>query len=54
MSAYYENSDTGNSRNPDQPPVPVRSGESSRDEMCVAYLTYTLRNERLTQGKGGR
>jgi Copper type II ascorbate-dependent monooxygenase, C-terminal domain len=53
VTAYYDNSDR-NSRNPNQPPAPVRWGESARDEMCAAYLTYTLKNELLTQGRSGQ
>ena len=53
VTAYYDNSDR-NPRNPNQRLVPVRSGASSRDEMCVAYLGYTLKNELLTQGKNRR
>ena len=53
VTAYYDNSDS-NPRNPNQPPAPVRSGASSRDEMCVAYLGFTLKNELLTQGKNRR
>ncbi len=44
VTAYYDNSDR-NSRNPNQPPAPVRWGESTRDEMCAAYLTYILKDE---------
>jgi hypothetical protein len=44
VTSYYDNSDR-NSRNPNQPPAPVRWGESARDEMCAAYLTYILKDE---------
>jgi hypothetical protein len=44
VTAYYDNSDR-NSRNPNQPPGAVRSGESTTDEMCAAYLTYILKDE---------
>jgi hypothetical protein len=44
VTSYYDNSDR-NSRNPNQPPAPVRWGDSTRDEMCAAYLTYILKDE---------
>ncbi len=40
--AYYDNSEQ-NRRNPNKPPKAVRWGESTTDETCVAYLTYTLK-----------
>ena len=46
--AIYDNSER-NPRNPNKPPKPVRWGESTTDEMCVAYLEYVLASERLTQ-----
>jgi hypothetical protein len=47
VTAYYDNS-AKNSRNPNSPPKPVHWGEKTTDEMCVAYLTYTLKDERLS------
>src|SRR5262245_53494115 len=44
VTCYYDNSDR-NARNPNQPPAPVHWGESTRDEMCGAYLTYILKDE---------
>jgi len=45
--AYYDNSEQ-NPRNPNKPPKAVRWGESATDETCVAYLTYTRKEERLS------
>jgi hypothetical protein len=48
IEARYDNS-SSNPNNPNKPPKEVRYGEQSADEMCVAFLTYTQDNERLTQ-----
>ncbi len=48
VSARFDNSDT-NPNNPHRPSVPVRWGESTDDEMCTAFLAYTLDNEDLTK-----
>ena len=50
LEARYDNSDK-NPRNPNSPPKPVRWGEQTTDEMCLAYLNFTVDSESLTQGK---
>jgi hypothetical protein len=37
MNAYFDNS-TGNPENPHDPPVAVRFGEETDDEMCITFL----------------
>ncbi len=56
LVAHYDNS-TKNPRNPNNPPKPVKWGEQTADEMCIAFVYYTLDGENLTQGvtvAGGR
>ncbi|MBI2922658.1 MAG: redoxin family protein [Planctomycetes bacterium] len=48
--AVYDNSEK-NPRNPSRPPVPVRWGEKTTDEMCLAYVGYVLDKEDLTKPK---
>jgi len=50
LEARYDNS-ANNPRNPNSPPKPVRWGEQTTDEMCLAYLNFTVDSESLTQGK---
>ncbi len=50
LEARYDNS-ANNPRNPHSPPKPVRWGEQTTDEMCLAYLNFTVDSESLTQGK---
>jgi len=50
LEARYDNS-TDNPRNPNSPPKNVRWGEQTTDEMCLAYLNFTVDSESLTQGK---
>ncbi len=50
LEARYDNS-AANPRNPNSPPKPVRWGEQTTDEMCLAYLNFTVDAESLTQGK---
>ena len=38
LTAYYDNS-LNNFRNPSSPPVTVRWGERTRDEMCLAFIS---------------
>ena len=38
--AWYDNS-AGNPRNPSSPPIPVRWGERTTDEMCLTFLSVT-------------
>ncbi len=56
LIAHYDNS-AKNPRNPNNPPKPVKWGEQTADEMCIAFVYYTLDKENLTQGiavQGGR
>lgn len=46
LTAYYDNS-SDNPRNPNSPPKPVRWGENTTDEMCIAFFSYTLDGENL-------
>jgi uncharacterized protein (TIGR03437 family) len=41
VTAYYDNS-ASNPLNPNNPPKPVRWGEATTDEMCVAFFGFTL------------
>jgi mono/diheme cytochrome c family protein len=50
LEARYDNSDK-NPRNPNSPPKSIRWGEQTTDEMCLAYLNFTVDSESLTQGK---
>ena len=46
MTAVYDNSKR-NGRNPNTPPKDVTWGEQTTDEMCIAFLHYTLDREHL-------
>ena len=46
MTATYDNS-ARNLRNPNSPPKTVTWGEATTDEMCLAFLHYTLDREHL-------
>ena len=46
MTATYDNS-SRNPRNPNSPPKMVSWGEQTTDEMCIAFLHYTLDREHL-------
>lgn len=50
LVARYDNSE-GNLRNPSNPPRPVRRGEQTTNEMCMAFLNYTVDSEHLTKGE---
>lgn len=50
LLAHYDNS-TSNPRNPNSPPQLVHWGEQTTDEMCIAFIGYTVDAEHLTQGK---
>ncbi len=50
LEAYYDNS-PGNWRNPNDPPKPVSWGEATTDEMCIAFLGFTVDAENLPAGK---
>jgi hypothetical protein len=47
LKAIYDNTEQ-NPNNPHRPLKTVRWGEETTDEMCIAFLTYTLDDERLT------
>jgi mono/diheme cytochrome c family protein/thiol-disulfide isomerase/thioredoxin len=46
LEAHYDNS-SGNPLNPNNPPKLVKWGEQTTDEMCLAFLAYTLNSEHL-------
>jgi len=47
LTAYYDNSEK-NPHNPHNPPKAVRWGDETTDEMCIAFLGYTVDDENLT------
>ena len=49
LEAFYDNSE-GNWRNPNDPPKAVSWGEATTDEMCIAFLGFTIDSENLAQG----
>jgi hypothetical protein len=52
LEAFYDNS-PGNWRNPNDPPKSVSWGEATTDEMCIAFLGFTIDSENLPAGKVG-
>jgi hypothetical protein len=50
LTAHYDNS-TSNPRNPNTTPRDVTWGEQTRDEMCIAFLGYTVDSENLLTGQ---
>ncbi|HJT18382.1 MAG TPA: hypothetical protein VJ853_13375, partial [Thermoanaerobaculia bacterium] len=46
LEAFYDNS-AGNFRNPNDPPKDVTWGEATTDEMCIAFLGFTIDSENL-------
>ena len=50
LAAVYDNS-ANNPRNPSSPPRRVQWGEATTDEMCIAFVWYTIDTEHITQGK---
>ena len=50
LTAVYDNSN-GNPVNPNKPPKLVTWGEQTTDEMCLAFVWYTIDSEHITQGK---
>jgi len=46
LRAIYDNS-AGNPRNPNSPPKDVRWGEGTDDEMCIAFIRFTVDAEHL-------
>jgi hypothetical protein len=51
LEAHYDNS-AGNPLNPNRPPDVVKWGEQTTDEMCLAFVTFTLDKEHLAKGAG--
>ncbi len=49
MVAHFDNS-AANPANPNKPPVIVRWGEQTKDEMCIGFLHYTRDDEHLAGG----
>lgn len=52
LAARYDNS-TDNPTNPSKDPHLVTWGEQTSDEMCIAFLSYTVDSEHLTKGEDG-
>ena len=50
LEARYDNS-TENWRNPNNPPKAVSWGEQTTDEMCIAFLGFTIDAENLATGQ---
>ncbi|HEY3054047.1 MAG TPA: peroxiredoxin, partial [Thermoanaerobaculia bacterium] len=50
LEAFYDNS-SANWRNPNDPPKPVSWGEATTDEMCIAFLGFTVDSENLAAGE---
>jgi len=50
LEAFYDNS-PGNWRNPNDPPKPVSWGEATTDEMCIAFIGFTIDAENYSAGK---
>lgn len=53
MEARFDNS-SRNPINPNNPPRLVTWGEQTTDEMCIAFLSFTLDREHLTEGNTAR
>ena len=53
MLAHFDNS-AENPSNPSDPPVTVRWGEQTHDEMCIGFLHYTRDDEHLKGGSPAR
>jgi len=50
LVAHYDNS-THNPLNPHHPPQVVKWGEQTFDEMCLAFVSFTLDKEHMTRGE---
>ncbi len=50
LEAFYDNS-SANWRNPNNPPKPVSWGEATTDEMCIAFIGFTVDSENLPAGQ---
>jgi mono/diheme cytochrome c family protein/peroxiredoxin len=48
LVAHYDNSDS-NPRNPHKPPVLVKWGEATTDEMCIGFIGLTKKGQDLTK-----
>ena len=48
--ARYDNS-ADNPTNPSNPPLEVKWGEQTTDEMCIAFVPYTVDSEHLLKGE---
>jgi mono/diheme cytochrome c family protein len=53
LEAHYDNS-SNNPLNPNKPPKLVTWGEQTTDEMCLAFLSFTVDSEHLTRGMAVR
>jgi hypothetical protein len=53
LTARYDNS-PDNLANPSSPPKTVTWGEQTTDEMCIAFLSYTVDSEHLLQGQAAQ
>jgi hypothetical protein len=50
VEARYDNS-PNNPNNPSNPPRPVRWGEQTTDEMCIAFVAFTIDRQDLSKPK---
>jgi len=50
MTATFDNSEN-NPRNPNYPPKPVSWGESTTDEMAIAFIGFTIDSDNLATGQ---
>jgi peroxiredoxin len=50
VEAHYDNS-SNNPNNPSNPPKNVRWGEQTTDEMCIAFVAFTIDRQDLTKPK---
>jgi len=50
LEAHYDNS-SNNPNNPSNPPKPIRWGEQTTDEMCIAFVAFTIDRQDLTKPK---
>jgi hypothetical protein len=51
LTARYDNS-AANPNNPSSPPVLVVRGEQTTNEMCIAFVGFTVDSEHLIRGQG--
>jgi mono/diheme cytochrome c family protein len=50
LEAHYDNS-SNNPNNPSNPPKAIRWGEQTTDEMCIAFVAFTIDRQDLTKPK---